>query len=161
MVVDFFLCNCFSACSFDNRALDRNTNWHLANCVLCSKSKFGRLSLMKLHLSFNRNRRQTIIINESRLCVSYSKYAVTFTYRPFNTKRYFSRTRRFFSVLKTINRMNKMASIGPKFDGVTHMKFCFDIKRYLALFSTYHSPNKHTAIIGASIAHNFVSTLTL
>ena len=106
-------------------------------------------------------RRQTIIINESRLCVSYSKYTVTFTYRPFNTKRYFSRTKRFFSVLKTINRMNEMASIGPKFDGVTHMKFCFGMKRYLALFSTYHSPNKHTAIIGASIAHNFVSTLTL
>ena len=57
--------------------------------------------------------------------------------------------------------MNEMTAIGPEFDQVASMKLGFGIDEYQAFTYLCNAANKHTAIVRAPVAHNFVATLAL
>ena len=55
--------------------------------------------------------------------------------------------------------MDEMAAVGPKLNGIAHMKLGFGFQINPAVAHRGHATNKHASVIGAPVAHDLVATI--
>ena len=153
MLAHLFFGDGFGARSLHLGAFDGNA------CIASGyrEGKQSGLPDAEFSTSANGNGRKLIVIHESSLGIAHAEHAVPLAHSTLYWEKDTTRSVGF----ELANGMHEVATIGPELDQIANMQLGFGVDEHQAFTHLGNTTNEHTAIIRASIAHDFIAALAL